>query len=249
MPKHSLALQYHENTKAVPELQPYDTKMQYKIYPNAEAIPLEKNNTTMIGQDNKSFLHVLMSRKSIRAFTSDNINLETLSKLLTLSCGLNNDTENSIKRTYASAGGRYPIEVYVAIFRSDDMEKGLYHFNVINNTLELIKRGDYSKEIYDFYENQKSAITTDYPCLIMFSMVFKRSMEKYGERGYRFALLDAGHMSQNLYLVATYLNLGIVAIGAGMESDDKLDDMLGLVHNEENVFYSFATGIPYSKDI
>ena len=240
--KHSLALDFHENTKILSSTQLYNPRTTYKIYPSAKAIPLDKNNSNMA--ENDTFLQTLFSRKSTRAFTPENLSLIDLSRLLTLSCGLRNDSEDSFYRTYASAGARYPIEVYVVLFGSGDIEQGIYHYNVKDNSLELIKTGDYTKEIKVFYANQKSAIVTDYPCLILFSVVFNRSMQKYGERGYRFSLIDSGHMSQNLYLAASYLNLGIVGIGAGQESDDRLDEFLGLVPGEENVFYSFAVGYP-----
>jgi len=122
-----------------------------------------------------------------------------------------------------------------------------YHYNVVDNTLELIKAGDFSSNVSALYGNQKDAITTDYPCLILFSMVFDRTMGKYGDRGYRFILLDAGHMGQNLYLVSTYLKLGIVALGAGTENDNAFDDLLNLVHGEESVFYGFAVGHPQKQ--
>ena len=75
-------------------------------------------------------------------------------------------------------------------------------------------------------------------------LVFNRTMDKYGERGYRFILLDAGHMSQNLYLVSSHLNLGVVALGAGTNNDNTLDAVLGLVSSQENAFYGFAIGHP-----
>ena len=65
---------------------------------------------------------------------------------------------------------------------------------------------------------------------------------KYGERGYRFIFLDAGHMSQNLYLTAEYLGLGATALGGGMNNDDEIGDLIGLVHEVENIFYGFAIG-------
>jgi len=242
--KYSLALDFHENSKKLVLSQSYNTKTQYKIYPAAKAISLEKNNLEAACKRGDSYLKTLLSRKSTRSFTSENIALGSLSQLLTLSCGLRNDSENAINRTYASAGARFPVEVYIIILRSDDLEPGIYHFNVSDNSLEFLRAGDYTKEIDCYYENQKDAITTDFPCLILFSMAFDRTMEKYGERGYRFIFLDAGHMGQNLYLTATYLELGIVALGAGDVSDNKFDDMIGLVHSEENVFYAFAVGHP-----
>jgi len=241
--KYSLALDYHENSKLFnQEYRPYNQRISYKIYPSAKSISLDKNSLNAAQHDNDSFLQTLLSRQSIRSFTPENIDLSTLSRLLTLSCGLRDDRF----RTYASAGARYPIEVYIVILRSDDLDKGIYHYNIIDNTLELIKTGDYTQEMNDFYQNQVNAkvLMTDFPCLIFFSMVFERTMQKYGERGYRFALIDAGHMSQNLYLTATYLKLGLVALGGGAVSDNMLDDILGLLHCEENVFYGFAVGHP-----
>lgn len=212
----SLALNYHENTKFFSGSQPFDPKIQYKIYPNTKTIPLGKNSLNIEQQDGDSFLQTLLSRKSTRAFTPENIDLSTLGQLLTLSCGLKNDNSGFPFRTYASAGALYPIEVYAVILRSDDIQQGIYHYNVKDNTLELLRAGDYSETMNSFYRNQiNGIITSDFPCILLFSMVFDRSMEKYGERGYRFMLIDAGHMSQNLYLVATYLGLGIVALGAG----------------------------------
>jgi len=244
MNKYSLALNFHENTKTIEINNRYDPRIVYKTYPNTKAIPLEKNDINKASVLDDIFLQTLLSRQSTRAFTEDNIDLHTLSSLLTLSCGLKDATAGTIFRTYASAGGRYPIEVYVVNMSPGEIEQGIYHYNIYDNSLELIKSGDYSKKFRNFYKNQDSAIVTDYPFLILFSVVFERTMQKYGERGYRFALIDAGHMSQNLYLVATYLKLGIVAFGAGTDSDDKLDDVLGLTHNEENFFYAFAIGHP-----
>ena len=241
---YSMALDYHENTKSLSSILPYDERAQYKIYPATKTIPLKKNYSIIERQDKDIFMQTLLSRKSTRAFSDESIDMATLSKLLTLSCGLRNDGVGLHNRTYASAGGRYPIEVYIVLFKPSDIEPGIYHFNVLDNNLEMINAGNQCEGIRNFYSNQDGIIATDYPCLILFSMVFKRTMEKYGERGYRFILLDAGHMGQNLYMVSTYLGLGIVGLGAGSKSDDEIDNYLGLTSSEENVFYGFAVGHP-----
>ena len=45
--------------------------------------------------------------------------------------------------------------------------------------------------------------------LIFFlSAIFNRSQKKYGPRGYRYILFEAGHVAQNLCLVAAEFNLG-----------------------------------------
>ena len=237
----SLALDFHENSKKIIVSERYETRQQYKFYQGTESIPLAGD----IDSDSKdSFLRTIMTRKSTRSFSDKNIDYVVLSKLLKLSLGLRSDIENPDTRTYASAGGCYPIEVYLIVLRSDDLACGAYHYNVKDDTLELLRRKCYLDEINHFYSNQKDIITTDFPCLILFSMIAKRTMEKYNERGYRFILIDAGHMGQNLYLCATYLRLGVVALGAGADCDSKLDGLLALNKHTENIFYGFALGHP-----
>jgi SagB-type dehydrogenase family enzyme len=62
--------------------------------------------------------------------------------------------------------------------------------------------------------------------LIFISAVFERSIIKYGDRGYRFILLEAGHVAQNMSLLANSLGLGCVTIGGFF--DRLVDDFLGL---------------------
>ena len=239
-------MEYHENTKALSGIQSFDQKTQYKIYPSSKAIKLDKIEYSEEEQNEGDFIRTLLSRKSTRHFEQDGIGFRELSQLLRLSFGLrDSDFLGTSLRTYASAGARYPIEIYPVILRSNDFELGIYHYNVLENSLELIKSGNYTNQICEFYKNQE--IVWNAPCIIFFSMVFERSMGKYGERGYRFIFLDAGHMSQNLYLTSEYLGLGVVALGAGMNSDDEIDDLIGLVHKVENVFYGFAVGSYHSS--
>jgi len=238
--KRSLAMEFHNNSEPPMHPQSFDPKIQYKIYPNAKAISLEMNDFGTDAQIDDTFLKALGSRISTRAFSGENVDLDTLSKLLTLACGLKH--HDSFNRTYASAGGRYPIEVYIAILRSNDLEKGIYHYNIKRNALELIKQGDYSEKLIGYYENQN--LSTDFPCIIFLSAVFQRTMDKYSDRGYRYMLLDAGHMGQNLYLTATYLSLGILGIGRGDVRDKEFDKFLGLVSDNESLIYSFIVGHP-----
>ena len=238
-----LAINYHINTKRINKLGIYDMFPQYKLYPVTKAIKIED---VPLDEDNE-FIKVLFNRQSQRKFCQQGVTLKQLGRLLSLSFGFNHRIENGIRlRTYASAGARYPIEVYPIIIRSVDMEPGIYHYNVIDNSLELIRSGQYEMELSSFYMNQTNL--SNVPCYLMLSMVFERTMEKYGDRGYRFIYLDAGHMSQNLYLVAEFLGLGVVAISGGNKSDTVIDSLLRINCCEESFFYGFAVGIPEKGD-
>ncbi len=240
--KQSLALLFHENTKKIKIFEEFDTNIQYKIYPSADSVNLnDYYNSEELLED--ELFNIIINRKSTRSWSDKGIELKDLSKLLRLSCGKRalNEYEKFACRTYASAGARYPIEVYPVILKSKKMELGIYHYNVLENSIELLKKGDFSEKIYEFYNGQP--FRSQPPCIIFFSMIFERTMSKYGERGYRFMLIDAGHIGQNLYLVSERLGLGIVELGAGGKNhDEMIDRLIGLNSNYENVFLGFALG-------
>ena len=230
-----LALDYHENTLRVSNHGKYDPLNQYKIYPSAKVISLDA-----LSFETTDFVRILLERESRRFFSPNGVSLKQLGVLLSLSCGLNHREKNGVAfRTYASAGARYPIEIYPVVLHSDDLEQGIYHFNVLDNSLELIRAGNFTTEMNSFYANQPF---DNVPCYLLFTMVFERTMRKYGDRGYRFIYLDAGHMSQNIYLVAEHLGLGAVAIGGSTASDDEIDQLLRINRSEERFFYGIAVG-------
>jgi SagB-type dehydrogenase family enzyme len=67
---------------------------------------------------------------------------------------------------------------------------------------------------------QQAAVTFYWVC------DFDRMGYRYLERGIRYLFLDAGHVSQNLYLLASQLHMGTCAIAAF--DDDAVNKVLGL---------------------
>jgi SagB-type dehydrogenase family enzyme len=63
---------------------------------------------------------------------------------------------------------------------------------------------------------------------------------RYGERGYRYMYLDAGHVCQNLYLAAENINSGACAIAA--YEDDELNKILSIDGEEQFVIYLASLG-------
>jgi SagB-type dehydrogenase family enzyme len=72
------------------------------------------------------------------------------------------------------------------------------------------------------------------------SAIFDRARHKYGERGYRYTYIEAGHISQNIYLQAVSLGLGSVSVGAFL--DEKINKLIGIDGRKEAVIYLHATG-------
>jgi SagB-type dehydrogenase family enzyme len=76
--------------------------------------------------------------------------------------------------------------------------------------------------------------------VLVLTAVFQRLRWKYQERAYRYALLEAGHLGQNAYLVATSMRKGCCAVGAFL--DDGLNSLLGLDGQDEAAIYMLAIG-------
>ena len=76
--------------------------------------------------------------------------------------------------------------------------------------------------------------------VVLIAAIFGRTRFKYGLRGYRFALLEAGHVAQNVLLAATALGLAAVPLGAFY--DRRMDAFLGLDGVNESSLYAIALG-------
>lgn len=231
---------FHEKTKWKKLLPPLDiTKWPenwkttiFKEYPRLDNIILPSA---------EDFAHpllkdALLNRKSNRNFSDENITLEQLSTLLYYSAGLRENKPPWIgNRAYPSADGRYAIEVYVISLQSD-LPIGIYHYNLRQHSLEVILPLEIFE--YDAYFPQdwiKSA-----SCVILFTAIFDRNTIKYGARGYRHILQEAGHLGQNFYLNAAALDIAICAIDG--YADDSINNLLDVDGVKETIIYALAVG-------
>lgn len=100
-------------------------------------------------------------------------------------------------RTVPSAGALYPTELYVALQNVNGMNDGLYHFCPLEHTITPLRKG----QIF-------SALTGGEPIIRFYlTSIFHRSAWKYGGRAYRYCLLDAGHMVENLFIASRMYGL------------------------------------------
>jgi SagB-type dehydrogenase family enzyme len=76
--------------------------------------------------------------------------------------------------------------------------------------------------------------------LIIITTVFSRTIVKYKERGWRYIFFEAGHLTQNIYLISTLLKLNCCAIGGFL--DERLIKLLDLNPISELPLYLIAIG-------
>ncbi|MBI2025591.1 SagB/ThcOx family dehydrogenase [Candidatus Kaiserbacteria bacterium] len=206
----------------------------YKAYPRLPKIALED------GPPRADFFDLIKARQSRRDFTRASITKYELSVLLKYSCGTTGKlTSDRFRRAQASGGGRYPIEVYPIVFRSgEDLKAGLYHYNVKEHALDVLWDREFSDE--DISQIFTYPWVKDATVGIVMTAVFWRNQNKYGERGYRQILHEAGHIGQNTYLATEALGLKCCALsGTRDENLEKLIDIDGVT---ESVVYALAVG-------
>lgn len=74
--------------------------------------------------------------------------------------------------------------------------------------------------------------------VLIISAIYKRTEIKYGSRGFRYVLLEAGHVGQNIYLIASALKLKCCVIGGYL--DKEINALLDLDPDQEIVLYLIA---------
>jgi SagB-type dehydrogenase family enzyme len=199
---------------------------------------------------------VILSRRSERVFGSALLSLEDLSALLYGAYGINpreearNGGGDPVRlppgRVVPSAGGLYPLDIYVVAFNVEGLVRGTYHYEPFEHRLEDLETGDPSERIANSlivpqeFDVVPPEEVTDCSALFLFAAAFWRSRFKYGSRSYRFVLLEAGHAAQNLLLVAGAKCLVSCPIGGFY--DRRLDDLLGLDSVNESVLYTVVVG-------
>ncbi len=189
---------------------------------------------------------VLLTRRSVRDFARRPIDMETLSTLLHLAFGVTK-WERGVYgyrlyplRSFPSAGALQPVEVYVSAHRVEGLPQGLYRYVFLNHSLDPIKEGSYGDVLAEIALGQDHVASSAITAII--TVVWARSAWKYGSRGYKYAILDAGFAGENLYIASRILGLGTCAVGAFYEED--LCRVLGIDCTSEIPVLMMPVGYP-----
>ena len=189
----------------------------------------------------------LLNRKSVREWSIEPLELEDLSLLLWAAQGVT-EFAGWYRRTAPSAGATYPLEVYVVVGEkgvrngTSYMEQGVYKYNPLKHSLKLVRGGDPRARLWEAALRQDWV--RDAPVSIVICAVYERTTRRYGERGFRYVHMEAGHAGQNIYLQAAALGLGTVAVGAF--DDETVAETIGSQPGETPL-YIFPVGVPRER--
>ncbi len=235
-----LGRRFHEATKIVPWGVPADQGWPrpprppaFKTYPGPKVmLPPPQHQGLTVEQ-------ALRARRSWRDFVAQPLPLAALGQLLFAAQGFTGQRRGRMLRAAPSAGALFPYEVYVLAHRVQVLAPGAYHYDPRDHSLTLMRTGSLARRLFHIGLEQEHLAAA--AAVFALSAVVDRVRAKYGERGWRYIYMEAGHISQNIYLQATSLGLGSVVVGAFL--DDDMNALLGLDGESETVMYLHAVGL------
>jgi SagB-type dehydrogenase family enzyme len=235
---------FHNNTAGVHGVLPSDGRTHpqepHKEYPSAALSALPAPRFPPVTLED-----ALQARVSCRQFSSSELGLVELATLLHVAYGVRARGRlgglEFLERAVPSAGGLYPLELYVLAVTVESQVPGVYHYSPLLHALEQVAATPLPRQLVtslfmgQLHAGQASAV-------LVLTAVVGRSLDKYGDRGYRYLLLEAGHVTQNINLTAAALNIGACNLGAF--ADDDIADLLGVDTEVEIPLYGVAVGSP-----
>jgi SagB-type dehydrogenase family enzyme len=180
------------------------------------------------------------NRVSVRAYSEEPLSLGELSYLLWCTQGVKEVTDRAATlRTVPSAGARHCFETYVLVNMVEGLKQGLYRFLATEHSLQEVDTDPgIAERVTQACFNQRFVMQS--VATFIWTAVAYRMMWRYGERGYRYMHLDAGHVCQNLYLAAEAIGCGACAIAAF--HDDALNEVLQIDGVEQFAVYVGVLG-------
>jgi SagB-type dehydrogenase family enzyme len=211
----------------------------FKDYPGAAPLALPR----AWSGPQRALADAVASGAAAEGFSGAPIALVQLARLLHCANGVTGaygEGEAAIAlRAAPSAGALYAGELYVAAERVEGLAPGLYYYAVAPHALLRLREGAFEAAIARALERPR-ALAGAAACVLL-TNVFARYTWRYANRGYRYALIDSGHIGENLRLAA--LSAGLGEALALRFHDDALAELLGIDGREEAVCALHALGV------
>ena len=164
----------------------------------------------------------IKDRRTIRSFRPKALSAEMFSQLLWSAQGVTEDS--GFKRAAPSAGAMYPMDVYASLGKNCvvGFEEGTYHYEPEKHAVWVHAQKDARNQLAVASLSQMWMAQA--PLILIITAEYDRIAVKYGQRGVRYAMIEAGHIAQNIFLQAQALDLAAGIVGAF--ADEEVVDVL-----------------------
>ena len=169
------------------------------IPPKGPLFPLDSGDYPEHANKSRTIEQTILRRGSTRRFSREPITFKQLSHMLS-------SVTRGISADFISPFGATLNDAYIIVNDVEHIPKGAYFYNPRDQSLELLKEGNFRKEAGHLGLGQD--IPADASTDVFFLVDLDRIVQTYGNRGYRVAELEAGILGGKLYLSAYSLGLG-----------------------------------------
>lgn len=187
--------------------EPATAKGQAAPVPTGRVIPLRPLADDEMPRD--SIEEVILRRGSSRVFAREPISFAQFSTMLDRATG-------GIPADFLDTGAAQLNDMYVIAHAVEGLEPGAYFFRRSDRALECMKEGDFRDAAG--YLGLEQELPADCSAAVFFLADLEPILERFGNRGYRAAQLEAGILGGKLYLAAYAQRLG--ATGLTFYDDD-----------------------------
>jgi SagB-type dehydrogenase family enzyme len=189
----------------------------------------------------RDVLEVLRRRRSRRHFGAGPLPLAAFGALLEVGAGITgfDETTATVFKVSPSGGGRHPTEVYAYVRNVAGLEPSVYRYDASEHAVIRVGELPTAEDVIAACGDQRWI--GDAPVVLCYTSAFGRNAWKYDSpRSYRVLLLDVGHLSQTLSIVATALDLNATFTAA--LRDELIEQHLHIDSATELVMGCMAVG-------
>ncbi|MFQ9933960.1 MAG: SagB/ThcOx family dehydrogenase [Lachnospiraceae bacterium] len=202
-----------------------------KIYEGREIILTREFDGIVL---NNNLKDILDNRKSVREYSGQPLKLNELAYVLWYTYGVKavlGTKRKATLRTVPSAGARHCLETYFIANNVEGLEQGLYHYNGVTHGITLVKKLLNScKEASGIAAGQEFIQGCN--VLFIWTCIPYRMEWRYPDVALKYALIDAGHLCENLYIAGASIECGVCGIGAYYQ--DLADSLLEINMDKDN---------------
>ena len=178
--------------------------------PSSKEVKMKLPQPRTKGQD--TLEELIKRRRTIRSFLSTSMTQDQLSQLFWAAQGITE--EKGYKRAVPSGGALYPIDAYAVVGAGgvEGVQPAIYRYEPDDHSISLVVEGDLRQPLAKASLGQMWMAKA--PVSMVITAEYRRITSKYGERGVRYAMIEAGHVAQNIFLQAEALGMGAGIVGA-----------------------------------
>ena len=154
----------------------------------------------------------IKERRTVRSFVDKSLTVAQLSQILWAAQGITDD--RGLKRAAPSGGALYPIDVYAVVGKNsvEGLPQGVYRYDPPRHSIQKRVDADAREDVAVASLRQMWIATA--PVILILTAEYSRITVKYGERGNRYAMIEVGHIGQNIFLQCEALGLSAGIVGA-----------------------------------